>query len=458
MSSARERSRNNVRVGVFVSIALVLAIGVIIALTDITSFLVGDFTTYAVRFDVSSGVSNIQEGAEVRVGGLPMGSVVSVEPEVGGDRFATILIGIELDARLTLYDDAEFILSTALLGAEAWLDCPSVGHPNADGSNALAEGGIVNATPAPGMLTALLGPDGAQRTEIIVAEVQQAVEVLNQHGLLASVFGMDRQADTDALVDDVLQTASSFRNTADRVESDTGPILDNVKLATGDARDLVAHVKNDEWPRWSDSIGGIFDWASGATNDIDATMEEGRLLFADTRSLINDNRETIDGMVADAGEVMAYANSDLKERVAGLLDRGDEGLENAVAVLQRAKTDYEAWSTDLDETLGNASLMSQQLKLATIEIRRSPWKLLYKPTEQELAHEHLYEATRSFAVAAADMKAASLSVDRILQRYGEELAADQELFDRITGLLVEPLDRYETAQQRLFDVLVTQAK
>jgi hypothetical protein len=447
-----------VRVGVFVTIALILAIGVIIALTDITGFLVGDFKTYAVRFDVSSGVSNIQEGAEVRVGGLPMGSVVSVEPEVDADRFATILIGIELDARLTLYDDAEFILSTALLGAEAWLDCPSVGHPNADGSNALMEDGIVNATPAPGMLTALMGPDGAKRTEVIMAEIQHAVEVLNEHGMLATVMGGRNVEETDALVQDVLQAASSFRNTSERFEADSGVILDNVKLASGDARDVVALVKNEQWPSWSESISGIFEWADSATADIDATMEEGRLMFADTRSLINDNRATIDGMVADAGELMAYANSDLKERVAGLLDRGDEGLENAVAVLQRAKTDYEAWSTDLDETLGNASLMSQQLKLATIEIRRSPWKLLYKPTDQELAHEHLYEATRSFAVAAADMKAASLSVDRILQRYGTELAADQELFDRITGLLVEPLDRYETAQERLFDVLVTQAK
>ena len=48
---------------------------------------------------------------------------------------------------------------------------------------------------------------------------------------------------------------------------------------------------------------------------------------------------------------------------------------------------------------------------AMIEIRRSPWKVLYRPTEKELENELLYEATRSFAVAAADMKAASVSVN-----------------------------------------------
>ena len=118
------------------------------------------------------------------------------------------------------------------------------------------------------------------------------------------------------------------------------------------------------------------------------------------------------------------------------------------------RDDYETWSVDISESLGNASLASQQLKLAMIEIRRSPWKILYKPTDNELEHELLYEATRSFAVAAADMKAASISVNRILERHGDEVAQDRELYERITRALLDPLERYEKAQQLLFDVLV----
>ena len=85
-------------------------------------------------------------------------------------------------------------------------------------------------------------------------------------------------------------------------------------------------------------------------------------------------------------------------------------------------------------------------------------KAIETPTENELEHELLYEATRSFAVAAADMKAASVSVTRLLDKFGDKIASDQELADRITRVLLDPLERYEKAQQQLFDVLVMETK
>ena len=151
-----------------------------------------------------------------------------------------------------------------------------------------------------------------------------------------------------------------------------------------------------------------------------------------------------------------HLRSQTLEKVDALLQTGGEGLTQAVAAIERMQTDYEAWSVDLGDVLGNASLASQQLKLATIEIRRSPWKLLYRPTPDELEHELLYEAARSFAVAAADLKAASESTQRMLDRHGERLSGDEELLDRVRSNLLEPLDRYESAQQRLFDVLISE--
>ena len=56
------------------------------------------------------------------------------------------------------------------------------------------------------------------------------------------------------------------------------------------------------------------------------------------------------------------------------------------------------------------------------------------------------------------MKAASMSVSRILERHGDEVGQDRELYDRITRALLDPLDRYEKAQQQLFDVLVMETK
>ena len=103
---------------------------------------------------------------------------------------------------------------------------------------------------------------------------------------------------------------------------------------------------------------------------------------------------------------------------------------------------------------------STQLKLALIEIRRSPWKLLYRPTSEELSHELLYEATRSFAVAAGDLKAASESVKRVMENHSDLIVNpdNKAAFERLTKHLIDSMERYEKAQQEMLDVLVTEKK
>ncbi|MCH7603835.1 MAG: hypothetical protein IIB54_13820 [Planctomycetes bacterium] len=424
MPSLSERSRNNVRVGIFVSISIILAMSVIIMLTDILSTLNKSVETYTVQFNVSSGVSNLKSGADVRIGGLSMGKVKGVRPQMDGEPFEIILVDIELDSKVTLYDNAIILLSSPLLGAESWLDCPSVGNP--ESGNPVGPGGTVSAMDSVGMLTTLLGPGNASTAETIV--------------------------------DDLKATMQSARSFAANMDTRSVPILENLDTMTGDARAVVDEVRNENWPSWSESVDRIFVWAESATTNFDDTIEEGRLLMTDMRSVVEENREGVSAIVSNSESFSNRLNTEIADKASALLDRGRDGLDEAVAALTRIRDDHETWSVDIGESLGNASLASQQLKLAMIEIRRSPWKILYKPTDKELEHELLYEATRSFAVAAADMKAASISVNRILERHGNEVAQDRELYERITRALLDPLERYEKAQQLLFDVLVMETE
>ena len=420
MPSLSERSRNNVRVGIFVSISIILAMSVIIMLTDIASSLNKSVETYTVEFNVSSGVSNLKAGADVRIGGLKMGKVKGVRPQMESQPFQTILVDIELDSKVTLYDNAVILLSSPLLGAESWLDCPSVGNP--ESGIAVEAGGTVVAMNSVGMLTTLLGPGNAATAETIM--------------------------------DDLKATIQSAKSFSTNLDSKSGPILDNLDTMSSDVRSVVAEMRDKNWPSWSGSVDRLFVWAEDATVPFDETIEQCRLLVTDIRTVVGENREGISSIVASTDSFTDRLNTELADKASELLDRGRDGLDEAVAALTRMRDDYETWSVDISESLGNASLASQQLKLAMIEIRRSPWKILYKPTDNELEHELLYEATRSFAVAAADMKAASISVNRILERHGDEVAQDRELYERITRALLDPLERYEKAQQLLFDVLV----
>ena len=68
------------------TISLLLALGVLIVLTDAIDMLRRRTDSYTVVFDIASGVPNIKRGSQVRVGGVNMGRVTEIErgPQTAG--------------------------------------------------------------------------------------------------------------------------------------------------------------------------------------------------------------------------------------------------------------------------------------------------------------------------------------------------------------------------------------
>jgi hypothetical protein len=177
--------------------------------------------------------------------------------------------------------------------------------------------------------------------------------------------------------------------------------------------------------------------------------------------MIEDNREEVDSFIAnmqgfseDAKAISERVEGETIDKVHALLERGQEGIDTFASIMEDVQVELDAELPNVREMLANARLASQQLKLTMIEVRRSPWKVLYRPSPTELEHELLYEAARSFAVAASDLKAASDAMRRVMDRHGEELMEDREAFELLSGNLQESFRKYEQAQQALFGVLI----
>ena len=85
MPSPNERRRNNVRAGIFVTIAIVLAVTSVILLTDVVESIRRPMAEYTVSFEVIEGVKNHKAGADVRIGGVSMGRVKAVEARLEGE-------------------------------------------------------------------------------------------------------------------------------------------------------------------------------------------------------------------------------------------------------------------------------------------------------------------------------------------------------------------------------------
>ena len=420
MSSPLERARNNVRAGVFVTVTLMVAVGVIVVLTDVWEGLTRPVDQYTVTFDVASGVRDLGEGAEVRIGGVVMGRVLAVEPRIlSGEAFEKIDVDFSIYRPAVLYADAQILVTAPLIGADAWLDIPSVG--TLDGGS-FPEDGIAGVASI-GALTTLLGAGNAAKAE--------------------------------GMIDDAKEFTQFLATVDDEYHQRVVPILDNVDSATVDVAALTKTIRQDNWPSWSASVDNVMDWANSTTGTLDEIFEHGRGILADNRPTIKTAVDNVQVSSENIREATQRFNEETLAKVDELLDRGKTAMESAVAVIKDVNEKFDGWVPEISATLANARLASQQLKLTGIEVRRSPWKLFHEPSVNELEHELLYGAARSFALAASDLKAASESVRRVLDHHSDQIAADPESAQRLNTFLLDSLSSYEKAQQRLIDVLLT---
>ena len=412
MARTDERIRNNVRAGIFVTVAIALALGVVLVLTEAWSSL-QPMRNYTVSFDVRSGIADLSVGSKVKVGGVPMGRVTAVKPQTTEDPLRAIHVGIEVDPKVRMYENAIIVLTSPLLGSEAWLDIPSVGDPS--GGQPLIDGGMVAAADSPGLLSLLLGPSNAPSGRNIIRNVEEF------SAFLATI--------------------------EDEYGSRVAPAID-------EARALLNRVQHEDWPRWAAAVDQIMTSVNSAAERLDSLVGHGQEIVTESREPISRIVGNLDEASADVNAIAERVRDETIDQVAALLQRGQEGIDAFSSAMRTADAELHAAVPQIQDTLANATLASQQLKLATVEVRRSPWKLLYRPSADELDHELLYEAARSFALAVADLKAASASMDRVVGMMPQPTGDDAATLKRLQQHLLDSFATYQKAQQQLIDVLL----
>ncbi|MCP3904064.1 MAG: hypothetical protein GY715_10560 [Planctomycetes bacterium] len=434
MPSQQERHRNNVKTGIFVTVVIVVTVAVIVQLTKALDLLT-PMDSYTVSFAVESGVENLKSGGAVRVGGHELGKVVSVTPDLASEPFETILVDFKLDRRVKLFDDAQIHVSKSLLGGDAWLDIPSVG------TGVREPGDVIAGVAGGGLFGSLLGD--------VTGEMGGVLDYVQQ-------FPDNEGARFSTFLDNAVQVSTDVKGmTGDGGEVDT--FLKNAVQVSANARE-VSDDAREQWPKWRDAVSTALKKANEAIEVIDAFAFEAKDTLDAKRPQIDKIVDNVEAGTEHGKQALQRFNEHTLGQFEGLMTHADEGLSGITGVLNKVGDDYGPWSEDFSEILANAMLASQQLKLTTAEVRRAPWKLLYRPEDVEFQHEMLYDAARSFAIAVADLKVASRTAQRMLDEHGDELASDPELSERLRKTLLEPLGRYDRAQQNFLDILVEQGK
>ncbi|NBQ89070.1 MAG: hypothetical protein EBU07_16715, partial [Betaproteobacteria bacterium] len=193
---------------------------------------------------------------------------------------------------------------------------------------------------------------------------------------------------------------------------------------------------------------------------IGASISDAASLLDRTDRLLKENEPRINRLMDDTLATLANARSitgDFREKsmpaVQKLLDRGADAAQTLANSLDQVQRSLVGDLPTLEAFLEDSRQMAAQLKLAAIEVRHSPWKLLYQPKPGEVAHENLYDAARSFAMATDDLRVAGESLQQAVARMPGKLESDAAFRMQVQKEVVDAMARYEQAQRRLYDVL-----
>ena len=379
--------RNAFKAGLFIVISIALIVSVVVAIRGAEQIFQPNQVLSA-RFKLRDDLSGLRVGDEVRVGGLKQGIVRTIRV-AGHDTETTdddhIVVTFTLPERIPLRQKPSLRVQSTITGS-AWLNIDNLGT-----GAALTRADVVDGMPS--TFTVLLDAAAELGPELT--------------GTVRDV--------RNTTIPKVNETVATFKGTGES------------------ATELVKHVDS--------KVDPIADKVATVSDRTSEVMVEARDLMGDTKG---DFRQTIANVSASTGT--------LKEKLPGILDRAD-------GLLARVQTAVDATNdslVDVRDTAANAKEISasvrgmmvgnrgrietmiaslkttgDNLKFASAEIRRSPWRLLYKPGKGEMANLNLYDSARQFADGAGSLNDAAMALRDALKDPDVQPAQVQKLVEEL---------------------------
>lgn len=351
---AKSTGRNELKAGTFMVIAFVLAVTVIVWIHGSS---MGPTQLRTVAFKLSDDLGGLQIGDEVRLGGFKVGIVRDIRPDGIDSANPRMIVTISLPRAYVLHPNAVIGVQTTLTGTTA-LNITSTGS-GAPVADDVALTGLPDPKSA---LFASLGNMGPHLENAINQIDTQTVPRVNQ------------------TVDTVKSLVAHANSEVDPIVARYNKVADNASAAAGQVNDLLGDTKPD--------LRGTIKNLNVATGTI---------------------KDKLPGLLDHVNEVIAKVNTSLTTAQAALLDvqKTAANAKDITASIREVVVENQG---KLDGIVSGLKTTSDNLKEASLELRHSPWRLLYKPTPEEAANLNLYDSAREFAQGAESLSDASTAL------------------------------------------------
>jgi len=424
---ARQRG-SELAAGAFTIIALLVLIGVVFWLGASDILRPGKQEAWF-YVNLDQGVQGLDPGAQVKITDVEVGKVREVHLDLAAGR--TYYVVKLYDAQVKIYSDAEVSIEAALVGGGASIEILKPGTQE----NPLA------------------GKDNPVRI---------------QPTGFAKIM-----AQTDTLAEGLRGLLKTIANELD--QGHDGSAMRKIHAMMGVLEKSLISVK-DELDAGNEAA---------IMAKLHTTVEHLRDIMADAQPKVESTLYRIEKMVADAEPEVAYLLSGVVDIVDGAVDLlggadrlvGDfrkitkEDVANILTELRKASThlvtitgDFTKVSEDtkgimsvnrdsIDEIIDNMLSVSTNLKSASKEIRRSPWRLLYQPKKGELHSQNIHDAARSFSSGAAQLDQALAKLKGLAAAHPKGLPADDPHLKEIAEQIKKTFEKFTEAEKALWKEL-----
>lgn len=448
-----KKRRDTFRLGLAVIVIFSLFVGVLL-------FIGGGWkrdprVPFVVRFRHTLTLPLLEEDAEIIGFGLVVGKVKElsevedVDPEKASAG-PTLFLEIhgEINESVGLRQDCRIVAEGPPLGGRGYLRVVNRGaSPERIDPGRPVYGGTSGFAAALDAISAELdekNPDG------ILWYVKHQLDPDSAESVIAKLHrSLD---DVNALTLAIALQTDARRK--DAVIAKMNMVLDNLNLTTGYVRDQVTPGHEDMALA---KIHEALDSLNSGLAEVAAMLQENRPHVTGAMRSIERTAATLDTGIAApiAGELDKSNPQSILGRVHTSFERVIQSLEDLNLVTDKTKRLVVLNSERFSGLIENVKEASDHLKATSKDLRRNPWRLLYRPSLEETKELNIFDAAREFAEAAGRLDDSATQLRALLESREGAVPADDADLAKIRAHLQETFEKFQAAEKSLWQQLGT---
>jgi len=344
-----KKKRDAFRAGVFMLLSIMLILVMIVAIKGFARVF-EPVQVRAARFSLRDDLGGLQVGDNLRVAGFTVGEIQSISL-ITNVKNPFVLVTFTMPKKYTLRTGAQVVIGGTITGT-SWLNFESLG----------------SGMPLKPNYVLIGHPSGISHALATVASLAPQIKAMVTQVRTTTVPLINADLTKLGTTEDSIHTAATSATGAlNSVHDEIPPVVAKYNLAA----DKTAYAMD----------------------------QAGKLLHSGRKgAIVNINAATAEIKKA-IPVLISKAQSDLNELHAT--------LTNSTSLTAKARTLLAANQDRINGMIRALHGASVNLKTFAVEIRHSPWRLLYKPSKKDINNVEIYDAVREFDQAARHLQHAA---------------------------------------------------